>query len=122
MGEQLQFFLNRLKERLWIKPLLFCVFSIASALLAHLADNVHIDINLERLIPDITRDSIEDLLKITAASMLVIATFSVSSMVSAYASAGNTATPRAFSLIIADDVSQNALSTFIGVFIFRTYP
>lgn len=118
MGEQLQFFLNRLKERLWIKPLLFCVFSIASALLAHLADNVHIDINLERLIPDITRDSIEDLLKITAASMLVIATFSVSSMVSAYASAGNTATPRAFSLIIADDVSQNALSTFIGVFIF----
>lgn len=118
MGEQLQFLLNRLKERLWIKPLLFCVFSIASALLAHLADNVHIDINLERLIPDITRDSIEDLLKITAASMLVIATFSVSSMVSAYASAGNTATPRAFSLIIADDVSQNALSTFIGVFIF----
>lgn len=118
MGEQLRFFLNRLKERLWIKPLLFCVFSIASALLAHLADNVHIDINLERLIPDITRNSIEDLLKITAASMLVIATFSVSSMVSAYASAGNTATPRAFSLIIADDVSQNALSTFIGVFIF----
>lgn len=118
MGEPLRFFLNRLKERLWIKPLLFCLLSIVAALLAHLADNLSINMNLERLIPDISRESIENLLKIVAASMLVIATFSVSSMVSAYASAGSTATPRTFSLIIADDVSQNALSTFIGVFIF----
>lgn len=50
--------------------------------------------------------------------MLVIATFSVASMVSAYASAGSTATPRSFSVVIADDTSQNALSTFIGAFIF----
>ena len=50
--------------------------------------------------------------------MLVIATFSVASMVSAYASASSSATPRAFSLVLADDVSQNALSTFIGAFIF----
>ncbi|MFT5534366.1 MAG: putative membrane protein [Candidatus Paceibacteria bacterium] len=118
MGEQLRFFLNRLRQRLWIKPLLFCLLSIAAALLAQLADTVPISANLERLIPDVNQDSIEDLLKISAASMLVIATFSVSSMVAAYASAGNTATPRAFSLVIADDVSQNALSTFIGVFIY----
>jgi uncharacterized membrane protein len=39
-------------------------------------------------------------------------------MVAAYASASNTATPRAFSLVISDDVSQNSLSTFIGAFIF----
>lgn len=50
--------------------------------------------------------------------MLVIATFAVGSMVSAYASASRTATPRSFPLIISDDVSQNALSTFIGAFIF----
>lgn len=118
MGEQLRFFLNRLRQRLWIKPLLFCVLSIAAALLAQLADTVPIRIGFERLIPDVNQDSIEDLLKISAASMLVIATLSVSSMVAAYASAGNTATPRALTLIIADDVSQNALSTFIGVFIF----
>jgi uncharacterized membrane protein len=118
VGEQLRFFLNRLRQRLWIKPLLFCVLSIAAALLAQLADTVPIRIGFERLIPDVNQDSIEDLLKISAASMLVIATLSVSSMVAAYASAGNTATPRALTLIIADDVSQNALSTFIGVFIF----
>jgi uncharacterized membrane protein len=55
---------------------------------------------------------------ISAASLLVIATFAVASMVSSYASAGSTATPRAFSLVIADDVSQNGFSTFIGAFIF----
>lgn len=118
MGEQLRFFLNRLRQRLWIKPLLFCLLSVAAALLAQLADTVPIGLSLERLIPDVNQDSIEDLLKISAASMLVIATLSVSSMAAAYASAGSTATPRAFSLVIADDVSQNALSTFIGVFIF----
>jgi uncharacterized membrane protein len=39
-------------------------------------------------------------------------------MVSAYASASSTATPRSFTVVIADDVSQNALSAFIGAFIF----
>ena len=53
-----------------------------------------------------------------ASSMLVIATFAVSSMVAAYASASNVATPRSFPLVVRDDVSQNALSTFIGAFIF----
>jgi uncharacterized membrane protein len=71
-----------------------------------------------KLVPAITQDSIETLLTIISASMLVIATFAVASMVSAYASASSTATPRSFSLVISDDVSQNALSSFIGAFIF----
>jgi uncharacterized membrane protein len=71
-----------------------------------------------KLVPAITQDSIETLLTIISASMLVIATFAVASMVSAYASASSTATPRCFSLVISDDVSQNALSSFIGAFIF----
>ena len=50
--------------------------------------------------------------------MLVIATFAVASMIAAYGSAGSAATPRAFPLVIADDVSKNALSTFVGAFIF----
>lgn len=110
--------MNRLREKLWIRPLFACLASIAAALLAQLADRIPLSAEVAKLVPDITRGSIEDLLKITAASMLVIATFSVSSMVAAYASAANTATPRAFSLVVADDVSQNALSSFIAVFIF----
>lgn len=114
MFDRIRFLLNRLGERLWVRPLLICLLSIAAAFLASAAD----DTGLDRYVPDISPDSIETLLSIISSSMLVIATLAVTSMVSAYASASNTATPRSFTLIVADDVSQNALSTFIGVFIF----
>jgi uncharacterized membrane protein len=50
--------------------------------------------------------------------MLVISIFAVGSMISAFSAASNTATPRSFQLTIADDVSKNALSVFIGSFIY----
>lgn len=114
MNDRIRFILRRIGERLWVKPLLMCLLSIAAVFLAKLAD----DTGLARFVPSISPESIETLLSIIASSMLVIATFAVGSMVSAYASASTTATPRSFALIVADDVSQNALSTFIGVFIF----
>ena len=40
----------------------------------------------------------------------------VTSIGSAYASASSTATPRSFSLLEADNLSQNALSVFLGAF------
>ena len=114
MRDRIRFFLNRLKERLWVRPLFMTLMSIALVFLARAADST----GLGRLVPEITTESINTLLTIISSSMLVIATFSVASMVSAYASASSTATPRTFPLIVSDDVSQNALSTFIGAFIF----
>jgi len=108
------FHLQRLRERLWVKPLSVAVFSIAAALLTETVDSAAI----VRFLPRIEQETVETLLEIMAASMLVIATFSVASMVSAYSSASNSATPRSFPLIVADDLSQNALSSFIGAFIF----
>jgi uncharacterized membrane protein len=49
--------------------------------------------------------------------MLGVATFAVGSMLPAYSSASNTATPRSSPLVIADDISQNIVSSFIGAFI-----
>lgn len=114
MFDQLKFYLNRIRQRLWVRPLTMCVLSTAAVFLAKTVDSPATG----KLVPEITQGSIETLLSIISSSMLVIATFSVASMVSAYASASNTATPRSFSLVIADDVSQNALSTFIGAFIY----
>ena len=114
LHEKLRFFVLRLGERLWVRPLLACVLSLAAVLVAAAADQLE----LSQSFPRITLDSVEALLSVMAASMLVIATFAVASMVSAYASASNTATPRSFSLIVADDLSQNALSVFIAAFIF----
>ncbi len=114
MWNRLLFLFQRLEERLWVRPLLLCVLSVGAALIAKAAD----DLAIEARLPEITSDSIETLLSITAGSMLVIATLAVASMVSAYASASSTATPRSFSLLVSDDLSQNALSTFLGAFIF----
>ena len=114
MLDRIRFLLNRFSERLWVRPLFICLLSIAGAFLAHVVDGT----GLGKFVPEIKPDSIETLLTTISASMLVIATFAVSSMVGAYASASSTATPRSFTLVIADDGSQNALGTFIGAFIF----
>lgn len=111
---RVKFLLNRLRDRLWVRPLAACVLSIAAVFAAKFAD----DIALAQFVPVLSADSVETLLSVMASSMLVIATLSVASMVSAYASASSTATPRSFTLVVADDVSQNALSIFIGAFIF----
>lgn len=114
MRDRITFFLNRLRERLWVRPLVMTLLSITLVFIARAVDYA----GFRDFVPEIAPESINTLLTIMSASMLVIATFSVASMVSAFASASSTATPRAFSLVIADDVSQNALSTFIGAFIY----
>ena len=114
MGNRIRFFINRIRQRLWVKPL---VMSVLSAVTVFLVKMLDIDA-AARFVPQVSQESIETLLTILSGSMLMIATFAVGSMVAAYASASNNATPRSFSLIISDDVSQNALSTFIGAFIY----
>lgn len=105
---------RRLRERLWFRPLMMGLLSVAAAFLVKTADLGVIP----GFVPNISPETIQTLLTVLSASMLVIATFAVGSMVASYASAATTATPRSFPLVIADDVSQNALSTFIGAFIF----
>lgn len=112
--EHIRFMVNRLQDKLWVKPLWMCVCSILAVFVAKLAD--HIDTGLYIL--PVSLDSLVTLLEIMASSMLVIATFSVGSMISAYASASTSATPRSFTVVVSDDVSKNALSRFIGSFIF----
>lgn len=112
--DRLRFLLKQLRERLWVRPLIICLLSVGMVFVAKLFDNDR----LRQFVPEVTVDSVEALLSVMAASMLVIAMFSVASMVSAYAAASNTATPRSFILVIADDASQNALSGFVGAFIF----
>ena len=68
--------------------------------------------------PEIGQDSVNTILQILASSMLAVTTFSLTTMVSAYAGASSSGTPRSTQLLILDRTSQNALSTFIGAFAF----
>lgn len=104
----------QLRKRLWAKPLLYCAVAVGASFVARAADYGSIG----NLLPEIDPDTIQTLLTIISSSMLAVATFAVGSMLASYASASGSATPRAFALVLADDVSQTALSSFIGAFIF----
>lgn len=112
--DRLRFFLNRLQERLWVKPLGACLLSVLSISIASFIDGSA----FAQDFPEVSLSSVEALLQVLTGGMLVIATFAVGTMVSAYGSASRTATPRSFSVVVSDDISQNALSVFTGSFIF----
>ncbi len=105
---------RRAARKIWFRA---AVISAASVVVAAFAGIV------ARAVPyhftgDIGQDAVGTVLQIIASSMLAVTTFSLTAMVSAYSSATQLATPRATQLLISDRMSQNALSTFLGAFIF----
>ena len=107
-------YVSRLPEKIWFRAMLFSVGAIAAAAAAEwIGPLIPYEADLE-----VASGSVGDILTILASSMLAVIAFSVSIMVSAYGSATSTATPRTIALMLADDRSQNALSTFLGTFLF----
>lgn len=109
-----QWIVSRLTRRIWLRTSLIGLLGILTAILAAV---------VERYIPwslpgRIGADAVGGLLNIIASSMLAVTTFSLSVMTSAYGSATSNVTPRATKLLIEDRVTQNALSTFVGSFLF----
>jgi uncharacterized membrane protein len=109
-----QWLLIRMTRRLWFRAGLFSLLGIVTALLAVvLRDHIPID-----LPGKIGADAVDKILGIIASSMLAVTTFSLSTMVTAYGAASTGTTPRATTLVMEDSTTQNALSTFIGSFLF----
>lgn len=103
-----------LAKQSWFTVSLYCVLAVATALSA---------LVLDPLIPDnvpskIGADAVDRILGILASSMLAVATFSISTMVQAFAASSTTGTPRARRLVVEDRSAQQALATFIGAFVF----
>lgn len=69
-------------------------------------------------LPNIEQETVESLLDVIASSMLAVTTFSLSIMVSAFASASSGATPRATDLVMADSTTRTAITSFICAFIY----
>lgn len=114
MMSRWSWFLAILSTRLWLRASIFGVLAVITAL---------ISIYARHYIPDdvpqkIGADAVDGILNILASSMLAVTIFSVSTMVSAYGAATNNVTPRATKLLVEDKSSHNALSTFIGAFIY----
>ncbi len=103
-----------LARQTWVRVALFCVLALAIAALSPLIAPLLPDDLQDRL----GRDPTLELLSILTSSMLVVATFSLSVMVSAHHFAASQATPRAHRLLREDGRTQQVLATFIGAFVF----
>ncbi|TCK01611.1 putative membrane protein [Volucribacter psittacicida] len=99
---------------LWITPTLGALLAIIFAFAAK-SVNFFID---ENVLPEVQQDTLDGLLGIIASSMLAVSTFSLSIMVSAFASASGGTTPRATELVMGDDNTRMAIASFISAFIY----
>ena len=108
------YMLRRMSRRLWVRTTLIAVL----ALLAAGSSRWIAEILPGELAERVSRPAVERILEILAASMLTVTTFSLSVMVAARQWASSQSTPRAQKLMREDAVTQNALATFLGAFVF----
>jgi uncharacterized membrane protein len=108
------FLLVRLSRLLWLRAALGAVLAVAAALLAPMLAPLAPDL----LVNAISDEAGEEILKVIASSMLAVATFSLATMVAASSAITASASPRAANLMLDDRGAHNAISTFIGAFIF----
>jgi len=108
------FWLRERRNRLWVTP---AVASLGAVLLALAAAWVSRAVP-DGTFPNIERDTLDNLLTVVSSSMLAVTTFSLSIMVSAFASAANSATPRATELVMGDEGTRSAIAMFLSAFIY----
>jgi uncharacterized membrane protein len=108
------FKLRSYTKRLSVRAALFALLAVIASLAAVLFDKF-VPADLADLVGGRAVDSI---LSIMASSMLIVVTFALSTMVAAYASATQNSTPRSATWISEDSNSQNAISIFLGAFIY----
>ena len=114
MSQKIIYLLQRLMHTTWVRCALFSLVALLAVTLAKV---------LGPLIPEdlafkLGSASIGSLLNILATSMLTVAVFSASTMMSSFAAVASTATPRASQLLIEDSTIQNTLATFVGAFLY----
>ncbi len=108
-----QWLWRRVTRQLWSRVVLFSLLAVLVALAAAFVKPDGASV-LDRFTPQV----VDNILGILASSMLGVSTFSLSIMVSAFASAASGGTPRATQLVMQDSTTQNALAIFIGVFVY----
>lgn len=106
--------LGRVARKIWFRAALFSCAGIGLAL----ASRIMAPMMPEAFSVNLGQGSVDNILEILASSMLAVTTFSLTAMVQAYSAAATLGTPRATQLMLADPTSQNALSTFLGGFLF----
>jgi uncharacterized membrane protein len=114
MFARLRFKVSKASRGIWFRPVISVLASIAAVAASLLLGPV--------VPPTVARalgaDGVDRILEILASGMLAVAIFSLTTMVAAMQAASEGATPRVRALLIEDRTAQNAISTFIGAFLF----
>ena len=110
-----RFMFNRLKDKLWVKPLWMCICSILAVFVAKFADHIDtglyiLPVSFDSLVTLLEMYGVEyvgdcDLLRWGLWYLLMLLPVPRRHR-------------RSFTVVVSDDVSKNALSRFIGSFIF----
>lgn len=101
-------------RELWIRPALASLFSVLMAALSYWVGSTyegHVNLAIDE-------SALTTLFGIFASSMLSVATFTVSAIMTAASSAATSTTPRASRLVLSDNKAQLVLSAFIAAFIY----
>src|SRR5690606_5779125 len=111
---QITFQLRQLVQRMWFLPAAFSLIAVLSIAIAWF---------LARFAPEtlpftMPSNGVMSILTILASSLLTVAVFALSTMVSALSSASASTSPRAMPLITGDRSAQTSISVFIGAFLF----
>lgn len=111
---QIAFRLRQVVQGLWFLPAAFSVVAVLTVVAAYM---------LARLVPDelpvsMPSNAVESILTVLASSLLTVAVFALSTIVSTLASASSATTPRAVPLIVGDRSAQTSISVFIGAFLY----
>lgn len=114
MLSRAEFLVNRVLRSIWFRPAAYAAGASFAVFLTPIIDPF-LPFEWKELISAETNEAV---LTILASSLLAVAIFSLSTMVSALRSASSSATPRARALLVEDAAAQNAISTFIGAFLF----
>lgn len=112
--EMIRRLIRRSRQSLWLRPAIYGAVAVATLALAPLVAPM-VPAELVKLIG---LDGVYDLLSALANTLLAVAIFSLGIMVSSIHAAAQVATPRARPLLMKDRTAQNAISTFIGGFIY----
>ena len=101
-------------NKLWVLPTVNSVLAVVLALAAAWIPPLMPGVEL----PVIEAKTLDNLLSVIASSMLAVTTFSLSIMVSAFASASSGVTPRATELVMGDEGTRSAIANFLSAFMF----
>jgi uncharacterized membrane protein len=108
------FAVSRAVRAIWFRPAVYVLAAVATLAVSMVLGPFVSD----ELARRVGAEGVDRILGILASGMLAVAVFSLTTMVAAMQAVSQAATPRVRRLLVEDRTAQNAISTFVGTFLF----